>query len=410
MSKQRPSLPPELGPSADTRKIGVIALVPDNWHGIWMPRHHVVGRLARHFEVVWIEPAKGWRDYWLANDADEPEVQSTPAADYGLTLYHPGRWLPELYRPRWLADRIRKQRVIRAERILRRRGCSKIVLYLWRPEFDWALDAIQADLSCYHIDDEYQFSVNDLPNDPREVALIRRVDQVIIHSRKLLEKKGTLNSQTIHVPNGVDYAAYAMPQPQPQPQPADIAHLPRPRLGYVGVIKSQLDLDLLHRLARQRPEWSFVMVGPEGFVGGKENLLAALKALPNVHFTGNRQLADLPAYMQAMDVCLMCYEVCDYTHFIYPLKLNEYLATGRPVVCSPIDSVLPLGHMVGIADDLAAWNQALEHALSAEANTPQAQAARRQQASQHDWDSLVEQIAGQFRQRLAQKETSHGTA
>lgn len=374
-------------------KVGVIALVPDRWRGIWMPRHHVVGRLARHFDVIWIEPAAGWREYWLPGATPEADIQSTPPEEFGLTLYDPGRWLPEFYRPEALANWVRKQRVISACRMLKRRGCTHIVLYLWRPEFDWALDAIKADFTCYHIDDEYRFSVNDLPNDPREMALIGRVDQVIIHSRKLLEKKGSANPCTMHIPNGVDYAAYA----SPAPEPADMAHIPRPRMGYVGVVKSQLDLDLMLQLARQRPEWSFVLVGPQGHLGDKAELLSQLAALPNVYLTGNRQLADLPAYMQAMDVCLMCYEVCDYTHFIYPLKLNEYLATGRPVVCSPIDSVLGLEHVVRIAGNFQEWELALEDALSVEANASSAITNRQHQAALHDWDTLVQQIADRFR-------------
>lgn len=369
-----------------------------------MPRHHVVGRLARQFEVIWVEPAKGWRDYWLSPAPAKPDIQSISPDEFGLTLYSPGRWLPELYRPKWLAQWIKKQRLVQAERTLRNRGCTDIVLYLWRPEFDWSLDAIHADLTCYHIDDEYRFSTEDLPNDPREIALIKRVDQVIIHSRKLLEKKGSFNSQTMHVPNGVDYSAYATPVAEP----ADISAIPHPRMGYVGVIKSQLDLALLRQLATQRPEWSFVLVGPQGYVGGKETILEELGNLPNVHFMGNRQLAELPAYMQAMDVCLMCYEVCDYTHFIYPLKLNEYLATGRPVVCSPIDSVTPLGKIVGIAENLQEWDSALNNALSADKNTAEAVSARQQQALLHDWDYLVDQIADQFRRRLDMEKNHHG--
>jgi len=76
-------------------KVGVIALVPDRWRGIWMPRHHVVGRLARHFDVIWIEPAAGWREYWLPGATPEADIQSTPPEEFGLTLYDPGRWLPE---------------------------------------------------------------------------------------------------------------------------------------------------------------------------------------------------------------------------------------------------------------------------------------------------------------------------
>ena len=368
-----------------------------------MSRHHVVGRLAKYFDVIWIEPAKGWRDYWFSGKPDKPDIQSISPETFGLTLYRPGRWLPELYRPKWLAQWVRKQRLVQAECQLRQRGCTDIVLYLWRPEFDWALDAIHADLTCYHIDDEYRFSANDLPNDPREVALIKRVDQVIIHSRKLLEKKGNLNPHTMHVPNGVDYSAYATSVPEPE----DISLIPHPRMGYVGVIKSQLDLKLLQQLATQRSQWSFILVGPQGYVTGKEALLDELRTLPNVHFLGNRQLAEIPAYMQAMDVCLMCYEVCDYTHFIYPLKLNEYLATGRPVVCSPIDSVMPLENILGIAGNLQEWDSALNEAASVDKNTSEAIGRRQQHARQHDWDRLVDQVAEQFRRRLAYENNCH---
>lgn len=369
-----------------------------------MPRHHVVGRLAKYFDVIWIEPSAGWRDYWLPGAVREADIQSLPPEAFGLTVYEPGRWLPEIYRPQAIGDWIRRQRVARARRMLTSRGCTDVVLYLWRPEFDWALDAIEADLTCYHIDDEYRFSVDDLPNDPREVALIGRVDQVIIHSRKLVEKKGNINPHSMCVPNGVDYAAYA----SPAPEPADIACIPRPRMGYVGVIKSQLDLALLLQLAQQKSEWSFVLVGPQGYLGNKAELLAQLVAQPNVYLLGNRQLVDVPAYMQAMDVCMMCYEVCDYTHFIYPLKLNEYLASGRPIVCSPIDSVKGLEQLVSIAGHVHEWALALHDALSERATSPHSIQARQQQAALHDWDHLVGQIADRFRQSLEAKWQADG--
>ncbi len=382
------------------RRIGVIALVPDNWHGIWMPRHHVVGRLARYFDVVWIEPSGGWRDYWLSRPAADRRIQHRPAAQFDLDIYAPGRWLPEVYRPRRLGNWLRQARVRRAWRRLKARGCEKIVLYLWRPEFDWALDAVPADLTCYHIDDEYRFSVTELPNDPREIRLLERVDQVIIHSRKLLEKKGGYNPHTLHVPNGVEFAAYS----KAAACPADIAAIPAPRIGYVGVVKSQLDLDLLRQLARRHGDWSFVLVGPQGFLGDKKGILDELAALPNVHLLGNRQLEEIPAAMQAMDVCLMCYEVCDYTNFIHPLKLNEYLATGRPVVSSPIDSALPLGHVLHLAGSADEWSAAIGKAL-ADPDTPAPAALRQAEAARHDWDILVGRIAAQFRRRL---ETPHG--
>lgn len=383
------------------RDVGVIALVPDSWGDPWMVRHQLLARLARHFEVVWVERSLGWRDYWLRGKSGREDMQRVSSDIPGFTLYDPGRWLPDVFNPRALGAWLRSERVRRARRILERKGCRYIVLYLWRPEFDWALEVAQADFSCYHIDDEYQFSLTDQPNDPREVALMQRVDHVIIHSPRLLEKKGGINPSTACVPNGVDYAAYSTPAPEP----ADLAAIPHPRLGYVGVIKTQLDFALLDHLAERHPEWSLVLVGPRGYVGEKAQLLDRLAARANVHLLGNRQLAQLPSYTQHMDVCLMCYEVNDYTNNIYPLKLHEYLAAGRPVVSTPIRSVQSFAHVVSLASNPQEWERELGKALTPAANAPAAIAARRRVAEEHDWDRLASRIAEQFRTGLGLPKT-----
>jgi glycosyltransferase involved in cell wall biosynthesis len=369
--------------------VGVIAVVPDRWNGIWMPRHHVVGRLARRFPTVWIEPARNWRAEWFGTSTSDAEFQTIAAADFGLTLYEPGRWAPEFYRPRGFADRVRRRRIVRAFGMLKRKGCRRVVLYLWRPEFDWALGAVDADLTIYHIDDEYSFSMVDQPNDPREVRLIEAADIVFIHSRKLLEKKGGINPRTIHLPNGVDYSAFA----RPAATPADLARIPQPRLGYVGVVKSQLDFDLLFRLATNHPDWHFVLVGPIGSLGNKVASHERLLTRSNVHALGKRPLHELPGYVQGMNACLMCYDVNDYTHFIHPLKLNEYLATGNPIVASAIDAVAPLGHLISIARDDASWEALLTRALAPSARDPDVVRRRQEEAARHDWDVLVDRIA-----------------
>ena len=163
-------------------------------------------------------------------------------------------------------------------------------------------------------------------------------------------------------------------------------------------------------LVRRCPEVSFVLdhiakpAIKDGLMEPWATQMKALAALPNVHLLGNRQLEEIPAAMQAMDVCLMCYEVCDYTNFIHPLKLNEYLATGRPVVSSPIDSALPLGHVLHLAGSADEWSAAIGKAL-ADPDTPAPAALRQAEAARHDWDILVGRIAAQFRRRL---ETPHG--
>ncbi len=362
-----------------------------------MPRHQVAYRLGQHFEVVWIEEARPWRDYWSLRSRREVVIQDVPPDLPGFTVYDPGRWLPELYRPRWLRDFIRRTRVRAAVNLLKSKGCSRIVLYLWRPDFAWALDTFDAALTCYHIDDEYTFTTSDQPIDAGEAALLRRVDQVFIHSSGLLRKKGGFNPHTSYAPNGVDYSAYSTPIAEP----ADLAAIPHPRIGYVGVVKAQLDIQLLLKLAHRNPQWSFVLVGPRGYLGDKATLLDALGALPNVYELGNRAVKDLPAYVQAMDVCVMPYEINDYTNLIYPLKLHEYLATGRPTVATPIDSIVPFGDVVQLAKSVEEWQAALSASLAPVATAADVTHARRARAAEHDWNLLVEQIAARMRARLS---------
>jgi glycosyltransferase involved in cell wall biosynthesis len=382
--------------------VGVIALVPDAWSHIVMPRHQVLKRLASHFPVVWIEPAPGWRDCWLPSSPAFAERDRWFSPVPGLDVLTPGCMHPRFVRPRRLGKLTLRSRLATARRRLVAQGAKQIVLYIWRDEFADALDLVRHDISCYHVDDEYSFDERDVPNSAREMRLLQGVDQVIVHSPALLAKKGRANPHTTLVPNGVDYLSYATPHAPF----ADLQAVPAPRVGYAGVIKKQLDLALLIRLARARPGYSFVLVGPVLNVAGKEAQIAELKRLGNVFFLGEKPAEHLPAYVQNFDVCLMCYEVNDYTKYVYPLKLNEYLATGRPVVSSPIDAVTGFNAVVTLAGTDAEWLVALDQSLDESACAPARVEARQAFARVHDWNILVDAIAQHLRDALARGEAA----
>jgi glycosyltransferase involved in cell wall biosynthesis len=373
--------------------LGVIALVPDDWNAIVMSRHHVVGRLARHFPTVWIEPALNWRDYLplLGDRSLAPDRWSEPAD--GLEVLRTGWRRPAFHRISWLATASFRSRLSIARQRLVDRGAKRIALYIWRDEFGAALDLVDHDFSCYHIDDEYSFSEKDVPTSAREMQLLRRVDQVIVHSPALFEKKGRINPRTALIPNGVDFKHFS----KPHAEPLDMVPIPHPRIGYAGVIKKQLDLALLVRLARGMPQVSFILVGPVLNVSRKEPELAELGRLPNVFLLGAKPAESLPQYMQHFDVCLMCYEVNNYAKYIYPLKLNEYLATGRPVVSSPIESIKQYSEIVAVASSDAEYVQAIEQGLCGASRAAGAVAARQRIARENDWDLLVARIADLFR-------------
>jgi glycosyltransferase involved in cell wall biosynthesis len=376
--------------------IGIISLVPNKWGGTWRRRHQTLTRLARYFHVVWCDPAPSWRRLRLPNSSRDRNENHGSVPAPGFIIYRPEKWLPAIGRPRFLARWTLRQRLLRARQILLNRGCRKIVLYIWRPEYEPALDLIDHDLSCYHVDDEYTFSEVERPISKREARLISCADQVIIHSTTLFEKKGKLNPRSLLVPNGVDYRSFATPCKEP----VDLQPVPHPRMGYVGIIKGQLDLELLVALARRHSQWSFVMVGPQGNLGKQAAFAQELSRLPNVYFLGLKPVDALPAYVQHFDVGLLCYRVTDYTKFIYPLKMHEYLATGLPVVGSPIPSVLEFSDVVTIARTTDEWSTALKDSLAPAAGSAEHVEARRRVARRYDWDELVGTIAKSLCDRL----------
>jgi glycosyltransferase involved in cell wall biosynthesis len=314
----------------------------------------------------------------------------------GLSIYTPSKWLPKFYSPEFLDIFTTNKRLKQIKALLKQKGCKKIILYIWRPEFGDMLDKFNYDLSCYHIDDEYTFSESDLPNDEAEVQLISKVDQVIIHSAGLLAKKGDINPNTIHIPNGVDFAAYSTPTAESE----DMKNIPHPRIGYVGVIKKQLDFKLLVELAQRHPDFSFVFVGPYGYLGDSSQLVKKLEKLDNTYFLGAKKVEQLPSYTQHMDVCILCYLVNAYTNYIYPLKLHEYLATGKPVVSASINSVKEFEHVVKIANSTDEWSEALVQSLCEEETSHEQTLLRINVAKQYDWNLLVRKITRIFCEKL----------
>jgi hypothetical protein len=139
-------------------EVGVVALVPDRFQGAWQPRHQVMTRLSRYYPVAWLEPPPSWRQVLGRGPSTGKGDGLGAPAPPGMTVLDPGVRYPRFYRPAFLDELTARARLKAAVQDLRRRGCRKVVLYLWRPQFLADLDRVDHDVSCYHIDDEYSFS------------------------------------------------------------------------------------------------------------------------------------------------------------------------------------------------------------------------------------------------------------
>jgi UDP-galactopyranose mutase len=194
-----------------------------------------------------------------------------------------------------------------------------------------------------------------------ETELMQRADLVLTGGASLYAARSDRHDNIHAFPSGVDVAHFATVRDGIAPAP-DVAALPGKKLGFYGVIDERIDLGLLEQVARARPHWSLIMVGPLAKIGPND-----LPALPNLHFVGQRHYDELPAYLAGWDVALMPFAINEATRFISPTKTPEYLAAGLPVVSTPIvDVVAGYGGLaaVQIAATAAEFIAACETALA----------------------------------------------
>jgi glycosyltransferase involved in cell wall biosynthesis len=231
----------------------------------------------------------------------------------------------------------------------------------------------------------------------RETALLKTADLVLCGGPSLYDAKRALHPNVLCLPSAVDAAHY---RPQAVAQPVSEGRsdgalnginegLPRPRLGFFGVIDERLDRDLVAALADADPTWQVVMVGPVVKID-----VADLPARPNLHWFGQQTYERLPHWVAGWDVCLVPFARNEATRFISPTKTLEYMAAEKPVVSTAITDVERLYRQaVAIAHDTDQFIAACRWALT-ETSEQRMRRVQRMRAlvSAMSWDSTVERI------------------
>lgn len=165
-----------------------------------------------------------------------------------------------------------------------------------------------------------------------ETEMVRKADVVFCTSRELKRIKEKTSEHVHLLPNAADIGLFKINQAQQPDRPLDISSVNNPIVVYTGNIDHRLDIDLVEHLLRSCSGYSFLMIGP---VSLDHKLVSKLKHYPNILFTGKKLLAELPAYLNFADCAIIPFKCNILTRSIYPLKINEYLAAGKPVVSTP---------------------------------------------------------------------------
>ena len=235
-------------------------------------------------------------------------------------------------------------------------------VWSFTPDIAYTLGQFDEEKVVYYcVDDHASFSGYDkaqVLKDEEELA--RRSDLVITTAMALQEAKKGWNDNTILVPHGVDFDHFSRAVNEDLSEPEDMAGIPHPRLGFFGLIRDWVDLDLLAQVAKKRPEWHFVLIGD-----ADSNVdLEQYKPLTNMHFLGRKPYESLPAYCRFFDVGLIPFKINELTRAVNPIKLREYMAAGLPVVSTPLPEVGLYEDLIETGQSAHEFEQALEKCLS----------------------------------------------
>lgn len=268
------------------------------------------------------------------------------------------------------------------------------------PDMIRALSALEARATVYDCADDY---AGFTPGGAqallrREAELCRRVDAVVVVSDRLASLKRPFNTNVHVIRNGVPDLFLAA-----EPSAAGLSR--RPRLGFVGAIYPWVDVDLLARLAEERPDCDIVLVGPV------RTDVTPLQGKANVELVGPKPHDQLPAVLAGFDVCLLPFRLNDLTLGANPVKLYEYLAQGKPVVATAIDEAASFDGLIRVAQTAGEFIRQVGLAL-AEAASAEAEAlfARRvQYAAQHTWQARARALEDVITPIARPMEDRHGS-
>lgn len=326
------------------------------WNFVYQRPQHLMTRASENYRVYFIE-----EPIW----GDELRVTTCQQGDQ-LTVVVP-------HLPHGLSHEefIRYQRQL-VDELLEREKITDFVAWYYTPMALLFTDHLKPAVTVYDCMDELSAFLG-APREliDKEKELIDQADVVFTGGYSLYEAKRDRHSAVFAFPSSIDFRHFSIARAK-LPDPDDQRPIDQPRIGFSGVIDERFDRDLIAELARRRPDWQFVMLGPIVKIDP-----ASLPQGPNVHYLGMKDYKQLPTYFSNWDVAILPFALNESTRFISPTKTPEYLSAGLPVVSTPIRDVIRTYGNAGfaqIAHDARSFEQAIERALTGQ--------------QQVDWDSV----------------------
>jgi UDP-galactopyranose mutase len=352
----------------------IVVLSHLRWDFVYQRPQHLLSRLAEHYRIVFFEePVFHPKEHLAVISTPHPNVvvwkSRTPVKATG---FHDDQlpYLKPLFH-QLVSD------------------FGDYIAWFYTPMALPLIDGLSPRLVVYDCMDELAAFKN-APRQllQRENGLFKVADIVFTGGPGLFRAKQGRHPNVHCFPSSVDINHFSQAL-DPANEHSTHKAMPRPRLGYYGVIDERVDMNLVAAIADAHAEWQIVMVGPVVKID-----LAALPQRQNIHYLGQRPYDELPQFLASWDVALLPFAINESTRFISPTKTLEYMVAELPIVSTNVADVAELyGRAVSLASDIGGFIGACERALK---ETPQERLDRvqamRDIVSTSSWDATVKQM------------------
>jgi glycosyltransferase involved in cell wall biosynthesis len=314
------------------------------WSFVYQRPQHLLTRLQCEAQVLFFE---------------EPIFDGRAAADLRVEVQPSGVMVLTPLLPMG-ASAAEDQRML-LDKFLAARKITRCLAWYYTPMALPFTRHLELDAVVYDCMDE----LSNFDGAPRELRsleqeLFQRADVVFVGGRSLYEVKRHRHPNTHLFSSSIDRDHFGVAR-RAMDDPADQKAIPRPRIGFFGVLDERLDRELLREIAEQQPTWQFVLIGPTVKITP-----GSLPESPNLHYLGQKEYKELPAYLANWDVAMLPFAQNASTRFISPTKTPEYLAAGCATVSTPIPDVVDpygLNGLAEIAQDAEEFQRAIERLL-----------------------------------------------
>lgn len=361
-----------------------------------------VSRVGRRLKRAFGGPRRVHPVFWPVGKSRRSDESGDEKAMAGRFSRRAGLWvLSPVVMPRWespwvsLANRVALRFQIR--RAVDRLGFRRPIVWCYNPHAVWALNALDYSTVLYHMVDDLSAvpGAESIALRQAEALLLQRASHVVCTELELFRYARRYHHSPVLMENVADFHHFhdadpARVSPEAKRIRDRIRALPAPRILFSGhLAPHKVDFDLLLDIKRRRPGWSLVLIGPQWEGADAPEALSRLKAEPGVVLAGRADYNDLPALLGEADALIIPYLINDVTRHVSPLKFFEYLATGRPIVATPLPSILRYAQVAGLASDAAGFVAEIERAL---ADPDAGRSLRIAIARRQTWEQRIEEI------------------